>query len=48
MRILEHPILGGFEEKKKVKIQVDEKRMFAFEGEPIAAALMANGVKVFR
>jgi predicted molibdopterin-dependent oxidoreductase YjgC len=33
---------------KKVVIRVDGRPMEAFEGEPIAAALMASGVKVFR
>jgi predicted molibdopterin-dependent oxidoreductase YjgC len=33
---------------KKVVIRVDGRPMEALEGEPIAAALMASGVKVFR
>ena len=48
MRVVRHPILGEIEPKRKVKIRVDGKTVEAFEGEPIAAALMASGVKVFR
>jgi len=48
MRIKNHPILGKMEEKKKVKIYVDNKEMEAYEGEMVASALLANGKKVFR
>lgn len=48
MRVVRHPILGKIEPKRKVKIKVDGKTVEALEGEPIAAALMASGVKVFR
>ncbi len=48
MRIEEHPILGTLEKKAVVKIEVDGKLIEAFEGEPIAAALMAAGKSVFR
>ena len=47
MRIYEHSILGNLEERKKVQILVDDVEMDAFEGEPIAAALIAAGKKVF-
>ena len=48
MRIREHPILGKSKKNEKVKIKVDGKEIEAFRGEPIAAALMANGIKIFR
>ena len=48
MRILEHPILGKMVERKVIKIHVDGRTIDAFAGEPIAAALMANGIKVLR
>jgi len=48
VRIREHPILGRLEGKKEVKIIVDGKAIKAFEGEPIAAALLAAGIKTFR
>jgi predicted molibdopterin-dependent oxidoreductase YjgC len=35
-------------DRKKVLIKVDGAEVEAYEGEPIAAALMAAGVKVFR
>ena len=47
-RIKEHPILGKLEEKKEVTIWVDGKALKAYEGEMIAATLLANGIKVFR
>lgn len=48
MRIIKHPILGPLEKKRRVKITVDDKMLNAIEGEPIASALMANGIMVFR
>lgn len=47
-RIDKHPILGEMEKKKEVKIIVDGKEYVAYEGEMIAAALIANGIKTFR
>lgn len=47
-RIVEHPILGHMEEKKKVKISVDGVLIEVYEGEMIAAALYANGIKTLR
>ena len=44
----DHPILGKRGMGRKVGISVDGKEVQAFEGEPIAAALMANGIRVFR
>ena len=48
MRILKHPILGDPPPRKKVTIDYEGKKIEAFEGEPIAAALSASGVMVFR
>lgn len=48
MRIKEHPILGTLEKKAVIKIKVDGRLIDALEGEPIAAALMAAGISVFR
>jgi len=48
MRVLEHPILGNAQFGKRVTLIVDGQPIEAFEGEPIAAALMAAGHKVFR
>lgn len=48
MRIDQHPILGEDKARPKVKITVDGVEIEAVEGEPIAAALLANNIKVFR
>lgn len=48
MRIKEHPILGIQEEAKLVEIFVDGKPIEAREGEMIAAALTAAGIRAFR
>ena len=47
-RIKEHPILGIQEKGRPVTITFDGKELQGFEGEPIAAALKANGVMVHR
>ncbi len=45
MRIQNHPILD-FKKGKKVSFTFDGNRFEGYEGEPIAAALHAAGVKV--
>lgn len=47
-RIIHHQILGDLPKKKWVEITVDGKKNKAREGETIAAALIAAGIKVFR
>ena len=47
-RIINHQILGELPETKLLKITVDGKKIKAREGETIAAALIASGIKVFR
>ena len=47
-RIKEHPILGIQEKGRPVTFTFDGKELKGFEGEPIAAALKANGVMVHR
>lgn len=44
----EHPILGAMKNKKYVTLKVDGKEIQGIEGEPIAAALLASGIKSFR
>ena len=46
--IVDHPVLGKLQEKPLVPITVDGRSYLARDGEPIAAQLIANGVKVFR
>ena len=48
MRIQNHPILGEYKKGRKVKFYFDGKEMEGFEGEPIAAALLAAGVTTHR
>lgn len=48
MRVVEHPILGTLEEKKKVKFYLDGKELEGYEGEPIAAALRNLGILTHR
>jgi predicted molibdopterin-dependent oxidoreductase YjgC len=45
--IQKHPILE-FKHGKEVKFSFDGKELKGYEGEPIAVALTANGVRVFR
>lgn len=47
MRITEHPILT-FEKGPKVTFTFDGRTLEGYEGEPIAAALHAAGVRVLR
>lgn len=48
LRIADHPILGPLPEHRIVSISVDGKNIEARDGEPIAAALTAAGIAVFR
>jgi len=48
MRVEDHPILGKLEERRRVTFEFDGRTITAFEGEPIAAALTAAGIRVFR
>lgn len=47
MRISEHPILE-FPVKKEVTFIFEGQSLQGYEGEPIASALHANGIKVLR
>lgn len=47
-RILHHPVLGAAPGRRKVTITVDGRPIQAYEGEPIAVALMAAGKRVLR
>lgn len=49
MRVTKHPVLGEMPENKRlVKINVDGRIIEAVEGETIAAALMAAGIRKLR
>jgi predicted molibdopterin-dependent oxidoreductase YjgC len=47
-RIRRHPILGDTRKRKTVTITVDGRPIEAYEGEPIAVALLAAGKRVLR
>jgi predicted molibdopterin-dependent oxidoreductase YjgC len=47
-RIVRHPYYGPLPSVRIVNITVDGIAIEAREGEPIAAALLANGIRVFR
>ncbi|MCR4674348.1 MAG: (2Fe-2S)-binding protein [Lachnospiraceae bacterium] len=47
-RIENHPILGEMEKGEKVAFLFDGKEVYGYEGEPIAAALKAQGLMVHR
>jgi predicted molibdopterin-dependent oxidoreductase YjgC len=47
-RILDHLALGALPPARIVKISIDGRKIEAREGEPIAAALLVNGIRVFR
>ena len=48
LRIQNHPILGKISHRKQVTIFFKNTPITSYEGEPIAAALMAAGIHVFR
>ncbi|MDR0839606.1 MAG: (2Fe-2S)-binding protein [Oscillospiraceae bacterium] len=48
MRVLHHPVLGDLTGQKTVTIYYGEEPVEAFEGEPVAAALLNAGIRVFR
>lgn len=45
MRIKKHPIIE-FKRGKKIKIYFEGKELEAYEGETVAAALIANEIKI--
>jgi predicted molibdopterin-dependent oxidoreductase YjgC len=48
MRVSKHPVLGDASPGRHVTIWLDGEPLAAVEGEPIAAALLAHGRRVFR
>ncbi|NDI36200.1 (2Fe-2S)-binding protein [Chengkuizengella sediminis] len=47
-RIVNHPILGRLKEREKVHFTFDDNEFIGYEGETIAAAMLANGERVLR
>ncbi|MFZ5824813.1 MAG: (2Fe-2S)-binding protein [Bacillota bacterium] len=48
MRVLTHPVLGPAPEAKPVRFSFNGRPVEGREGEPIAAALLAAGIKTLR
>ena len=48
MRVTDHPILGEMKDVRTVTFFYNGKPMEGIEGEPVAAALMNAGIRVFR
>ena len=48
MRIVHHPVLDDLPKRRRMRIFVDGKGIEAFEGESIAAAMYAAGMRVHR
>lgn len=47
-RITDHPVLGPIEMKKEVSFWFNGKSYKGYEGESIAAALLANNIRTLR
>lgn len=47
-RILNHPVLGVLENQTPVTFTFDGQRLTGFEGDTIASALLANGIRQLR
>ncbi len=48
MRVDEHPILGPMPPRQEVSFTFDGRRLSAFAGEMVAAALLAHGIRGLR
>src|SRR5699024_4508237 len=47
-RIKDHPILGKIDEKKRITFTFNNKEYTGLENEPLAAVLLANGIRTLR
>jgi len=47
-RIRKHPILDDLEEREEISFTFDDKRYKGYEGDTIASALMAQGIRQLR
>jgi len=48
MRVIKHPVLEELTDLKQVTLFYNDTALPALEGEPVAAALLNAGIKVFR
>ncbi len=47
-RIVEHPLLGTLHARKQVRFSFENSDYEGIEGEPVAAALLANDIRILR
>lgn len=47
-RIVDHPVLGPVGERSMVNFTFDGKKYTGYEGDTIASALLANGIRTLR
>lgn len=47
-RIINHPVLGNLDKKKEITFTFDGKKYKGLEGDTIASALLANGIRKLR
>ncbi len=47
-RIIDHPILGSLKNKTEIAFTFDGKTYHGYEGDTIASALLANGIRKLR
>lgn len=47
-RIVDHPVLGKLTAKKPIKFVFDNQEYLGFEGDTIASALLAYGIRTLR
>lgn len=47
-RVVDHPVLGQIKDNEQVSFTFNEKKYHGMKGEPIAAAILANGVRTLR
>lgn len=47
-RIVDHPVLGPVDERSMVNFTFDGKKYTGYEGDTIASALLANGIRTLR
>ncbi|MCM3570203.1 (2Fe-2S)-binding protein [Neobacillus mesonae] len=48
MRVDNHPVFGSLEKRKNITIYFDDQPYAAYEGDTIASALLASGVRTLR
>ncbi|HLR15283.1 MAG TPA: (2Fe-2S)-binding protein [Bacillota bacterium] len=47
-RIVDHPVLGKLEDRKEITFTFDGKEYTGFEGDTVASALLAHGIRTLR